>query len=309
MPRRRGDAARAQALREAEARWRYRLRHPEFQRELNDLLALGFPPDKLALFEAKWDVRIPFALRRPGSPSRLDAETLPEFERLFVPCVMDLPVAEVLDVPEEPSQAVRELSLEEIADIAADPEAVQRAFFEGERASRTLYLAIRLDYPLDVLMALVQKEIRQAQAFQLDPVPRRERRRLDKVNLHLQVYDRALRGETFTAIAKALRRPVSTIKSLWVAARRRIFAPDVSPPSREAILRSQFDPDTHFKTCAVCRAADTADALCPVARAAVETDTRSRRELLVKDFDRVSDLLQAPPSVRARRRPPSPPND
>src|SRR5262245_40300527 len=107
MPRRQGPQAEATAQSERYARWRYLLRHPEFQREFWDVLRLHHTAEreqgdfleakiKLGQLEAKWKLpsipqevllpRMHATSRRKPVPDfpELNAENVAFYEQLFV---------------------------------------------------------------------------------------------------------------------------------------------------------------------------------------------------------------------------------
>src|SRR5262249_19248729 len=102
-----------------------------------------------------------------------------------------------------------------------------------------LTLEIDLSYPVDVLVELVKELIQKAQGEH----PRR--RRPDKADFYLSVYDRVVKGEKFDDIAAIMGKPVSTIKSAWAMASYNIFGPEA--PSRKTLMRGAFNSETHFK--------------------------------------------------------------
>jgi hypothetical protein len=154
--------------------------------------------------------------------------------------------------------------------------------------------------PLDVLLGLVEAELR-LQAKKFEALLRRgakvlasryniteppRRRRLDKVELQLAVFDRAMRGQTFTAIARELRKPVGTVKRAYYSAVNQIFGTGRIAAKKELTLQSFDDAERHWKTCPDCSRASTADEACPQMRLLVNQDSRGRRERLGLDTTR-----------------------
>jgi hypothetical protein len=281
------------------ARWRYLLRHEDFRADLNDLLKLRGSPDhfdqrRRALLD-KWGVQLPYALRQPRTPDEVNLSNLAVFERLLTPLEAGLPVSRLDDYEELP-WAVREVDLATIANETAPPGLI----YEASQDQMTLCLAIRLDYPLDVLMALVEQEIRRAK----EPVSP-SRRRHDKDDFNLQVYDRAIQNEPFTKIARELGRPVTTVKTAFVRTRLKIYGEHSQ--SRKAVagdaLTADVDLQKHFATCSTCSKAKTSDNLCPPIRAHLGFVSDRPREKLVREIQALADVQAAPESFRARKRP------
>ena len=76
------------------------------------------------------------------------------------------------------------------------------------RDDRFLFLRLDLWHPADDLLPLIECELRQQIGSR-----RHRRRRLDKANFYLEVFDRARDGTPFSKIAAELKRSVSTVKS------------------------------------------------------------------------------------------------
>jgi hypothetical protein len=79
----------------------------------------------------------------------------------------------------------------------------------------TLYLAIDLAYPQDVLLTLIEQTLRQVVDDRSKLIKRdsRKRQRTDKADIGLAVFDQVMNAATFPEIASKLRRPVST--GMW----------------------------------------------------------------------------------------------
>ena len=163
----------------------------------------------------------------------------------------------------------------------------------GDR--RKLFLEVDLRYPRDVLIALIDEQLRKTLG-ERKVTPRdgqKKRSRLDKVDSYLKVYDLAEAGETFTQISRTVSKPVSSVKSVYLAARRNIFVeipagagiPPTEAPSKRHAPRAEFDDarniEDHVSKCAVCRKAERFEDMCPQARAFVDQDSASQRELAV----------------------------
>jgi len=91
---------------------------------------------------------------------------------------------------------------------------------------------------------------------------------------------------TFSQVARQIRKPVSTVKSLFWAARLDILGvPQKAKRSRadrQAVMIAQMEPkdQRHFEECSECRKAKTPEDFCPPYRAYVTQDERSLRERL-----------------------------
>ncbi len=149
------------------------------------------------------------------------------------------------------------------------------------RDDRYLFLRVDLEQPGDVLLALIQEELRQ----QTEKRSRR-RRRLDKVDFYLEVFDRAKDGATFLEIAAELNRRPSTVKSAYLGAANRIFGPPPAPKKARLPL-AYFDPSTHSaSSCATCQNAETAEEMCREVRLYVSQDHVAQREITGNDTTR-----------------------
>lgn len=281
MPRRKGPEAERAAARASEARWRYLLRHPIFRADLDETLATRarWPAPPLLDVEIhrqifdlwrKWQVSgIPFrALRQTPE---LSAASLPVFEALFDPDAAGEPVAVIYDLDGETYLDARTLG---------DP--------------RSLFLEIDLRYPRDVLLALIDERLRQTfderRTILGDRIAGKRRRRLDKVDFQLRVYDLAEAGQTFTKIAEAVGQSPSTVKSAFLAARFNIFVkvpaeagipPSEQPSKRRTPMATLTDArslSTHIARCPICKNAERPEDFCPQARAYAEQDQVPQRE-------------------------------
>jgi hypothetical protein len=314
MPRRTGVAVKDRANKQEEAGWRLLLRHPEFRTDLNALLRLRpttaeeFGKNKKAL-QVKWNVWLPYALWRSTIPDEVTPLNVSDFESLFNPAEVHRAVTTVdvdnvfvrwLSAPE--AHEIVKASLEGASSGSPDdlitidlPTPNPALTAEAAQRDKTLTLHIRTDYPIDVLMPLIQQHIRWAQ----DPTPKR--RRLDKVDFYLDVYDRSdTRGEKFSEIALALGRPASTIKSAYVMAKVNIFGSLDAAPSKKAAMLAAFDKEKHFTTCPVCSKAETSDDFCPIAQAALPDDGSQKDQVVRGDFTKVADAQVAGPDGRQR---------
>lgn len=145
------------------------------------------------------------------------------------------------------------------------------------RKNRFLSLRLDLNHPLQDLLPLIEKELREA-----DVGRARKRRRLDKVDQQLFVFDRVVEGATFPDIARKLRKRISTVKDMYLSAARKVFN-SPNPPGKEQAfserLLTDFDLKTHIRKCPTCKAATVIDQLCEAARCFVNQDKVAQREM------------------------------
>jgi hypothetical protein len=246
MPRRKGPKASSWAEKERFARWRYLIRHPDFRAELRAVSRLydesseEFSQQYEALLH-KWDLQ-------------------------YIP-------GEMLALLPHLGQDSLEYFLGFLESYGAKIPPYRRPVESDDPLeSPFLQLTVDLRYPIDLLVSLVEEEVR----FWLTERSRR-RRRPDKVEFYLRVYDLAEQGQTFGAIAKALKRRVSTVKSAFLAARRIIFGSAPATSKRQLPLVS-FDAGNHCQQCSVCRTAQRFEDMCPQAQYYANQDYASQRE-------------------------------
>jgi hypothetical protein len=285
MPRRRGPEVDETYRLGRRTRWRLLLRNLDFRKDLEGLLSarIGWdhpsaPPPQVSEKERalceKWGAGLP-TLQDLRSAPELSLDTMKDFDRLLDHEADVAPVSVLYDQDGEfpiTSHMLQDLD--------------------------TLYLALDLEEPLDVLLEYVQQEIRRAKK-EREPYLKsgvRKRRRLDKIDFQLSVYDLAERSTPFSVIARDLQRQTSTVKSAFLAARRAIFG-DAPGLSKTELPIASVDFETHVRRCATCQAADQFDDMCAVARAWAGQDEVGRRELLVGDPE------PQPETGRRRRRP------
>jgi hypothetical protein len=153
---------------------------------------------------------------------------------------------------------------------------------EQLRNPHTLYLEIELAYPRDVLLAFIEKILssvveERGTKIKRDP---NKRQRSDKADFEIGVYDQVLAGETFPTIAARLRRPVSSVKSAYLAACWNIFGS--APPRRKRDMPLvAFDFANHVPKCEICKHAERPEEFCAPARAYINQDYVSLKELPV----------------------------
>jgi hypothetical protein len=159
---------------------------------------------------------------------------------------------------------------------------------------------VDLKFPVDVLVALVEGEIKKVLKRQIRvieavrkrkglPAFKKKRHRLDKATFYIKVFDQASEGKTFREIARSLKEPVSTVKSAFLTIRRSIF--ELAPiakektesgqliPNKKDVVLTNFDPDRHNTMCQTCKNAAAFEEMCAKARAYAYQDQVSLREL------------------------------
>jgi hypothetical protein len=165
--------------------------------------------------------------------------------------------------------------------LSNDSDAKYLARPNPSHPQRFIFVRVDLSQPIENLLPLVEKEIRlRAQKY-----TKRSKSQLKKIDLQLQVYDRAaLQGEIFSKIARELRKPVATIKSAYLLAKNKIDALAIKPifhsekqPGKKAraiaSFDANFDPETHYTSCSTCKKAKTADEMCRLVQYFVNQET------------------------------------
>lgn len=269
------------------ARWRYVLRDPDFQRDVNlireGVLSRTYAGQREAeRITKRWSERGIYVPHYSSTSSwqrvpALKPATIPTYEALF---------------DSEDSWGIGE------AFSASDPWedddfSYERSYAGSPGRLRRIY--VNLDYPLDVLIALIEQDLRDAIAGRTS----KRRRRPEKIDFYLAVYDQAVLGKSFRDIATALGKPVSTLKTAYLVACGQVYAMrsprpssalEASPttagpefirpesvraaPSKSQLPIVSLDPDTHMKTCRTCLRANRLEELCSQARAYVNQDLR-----------------------------------
>ncbi len=242
MPRRTATDAEKLAEQVKNARWRYAIRHPDFRREIRDVGSLR--QEEAGTLGVDWQGSYE-ALRTKW---RFGEIPLGAFDAMVAP---------------DPGDEVRLLE-----GFTKDVRAYPVMVGELNPGQRVVRLVVDLDNPPDLLVSLTERELRGLiREYRENP---NQRRRFDKLDFYLDVFDRVERGETFPLVAHALRRSPSSVKSAFVAARRNVFGllrdEESLLPSGKEIRLATFDKDTHMQRCGVCKAATTFDQLCPAAR-------------------------------------------
>ena len=260
MPRKSRKQAGSQTAERQKTRWRYLLRNPDFQNDLQSLHKLQrINKGGLEWFNAceevadKWGlVRIPgeIIIYWPGVP--LEPEDYPALEQYWSQFDMSVDYSPV---------ASTEL-----------------------RDDRFLFFRVDLNHPVQDLLPLIEEELREQTHHR-----RRKRTRADKVDFHLQVFDMASKGKTFRVIARVLSSRVSTVKSAFLSASSRIFGSDTIP-SKDTLAETRtfagFDKHTHMQKCGICKSAEDPKDFCDAARRYMSQDQVSQRESTGLDTQR-----------------------
>ena len=156
------------------------------------------------------------------------------------------------------------------------------------RHDRFLFFRVDLNHPVQDMLPLIEEELREQTHHR-----RRKRTRADTVDFHLRVFDMASTGKTFRAITRLLRSRVSTVKSAYQLAGRRIFGAGADRPSKDALAESYilagFDLATHIQTCDVCKFAESHEDFCEACRRFTDQDQVSQRDLTGLDTQRHRD--------------------
>jgi len=141
----------------------------------------------------------------------------------------------------------------------------------------SLVLTLDLGYPKDVLEEMVSIELTRAMKKRhyledkgkFPHTPRR--RRLDKINIQLAVFDLASEGKKFNEISQTWKIPIPTIKSKYLKACHLIYGLNNGPTKKKVPLEI-FDIDSHLKNCTICKKAETTDDMCGKAKAYIDQD-------------------------------------
>ena len=105
----------------------------------------------------------------------------------------------------------------------------------------------------------------------------RHRQRHDKIDFHLQVFDLAAESVTFSNISQKVHKNISTVKSAYAAAAKKIFG-SAGKIDKKLLPLIHFNIENHFRNCATCRTAENAEQMCPEARLYCNLDHVSQHE-------------------------------
>ncbi len=283
MPRKKARDAKAEEDATRRARIRYVLRNPTFRKEFNDLRRrVPTLHDGVERMLEVWKVaekwKVPSLLRH--APlfhwKRDDFRKLlsmpSDFRESFLGHDSELwkPFSEH-DALELSSETLPVFENILTADVG-DPRLVGDVSSAVEGSTLILWVDMASDRPVDSLLALVEKELRR---FAKERP--RGRRRLDKTDFYLQVFDLAELGETFKAIAAKLQGRVSTVKSAYLTASRNVFGLS-GRPAKKALPLASFDFAGHCETCPKCGKAQRPEEFCRKALLYAHQDQRGQRE-------------------------------
>ncbi len=264
MPRQTKDKAESQTAERQKARWRYLLRNLDFQKDLESLHKL----QRTNKGELDWISACEEVADRRGL-ARIPGEII-----IYWP-----------GVPLEPEDYPALEQYWSQFDVSVDYSPVASTEL---RDDRFLFFWVDLNHPVQDLLPLIEEELREQTRHR-----RRRRMRADKIDFHLQVFDMARTGKTFSEIAHALLCQRSTVKSAYQLAGRRIFGPGANRPSKDALAESYilagFDRTTHFQTCDVCKSAEHPEYFCEACRRFMNLDQVSQRDLTGLDTQRHRD--------------------
>lgn len=134
--------------------------------------------------------------------------------------------------------------------------------------------------PVDTLVGIVEKEIREAYRQGKDAKSRQRRRRPDSVDFNLRVFDLREQGKPFEHIAHELHRAKSSVRTAYQTALRRIGLLEETPSScsTDHFDWDTFDPEHHYKTCRECQMAKRPEEMCALLRGRVTSVQRGQRE-------------------------------
>jgi hypothetical protein len=313
MPRRRGPEAELAANRARQSHWRYLLRNPPFRDDINRLLETYAVLRTLKQKETERPSEQKVKVRTQREFAEVLVGLFTDDDRLWgklqdkmrkleakltaitKPLGLYLLVSELRQgrfidgsalgepLPKlTPDTVVRyeKLLREDVSPVSVidDQDA---GYLSGDELGdpHTLYLSIELAHPQDVLLSLIEQRLRQVIGERSKLIKRDsgKRQRTDTADMGLAVYDQVLSGATFQKIASKLKRPVSSVKSAYLAAYRNIHGSHPPRPKRLMPLEG-FDPATHFQTCKVCKNAKRPEDFCGPALAYVRQDQVSQRE-------------------------------
>jgi hypothetical protein len=260
MARKNATQAKAELESDKKARIRYLLRNPSFQREFNELRSrvrrIGDflkQLSEVAAFESRWGIECiachPALYQRPDDRV-LDSSTVPHFEKILT------------------SDLYQVKLIGDIGSFTAD-------------GRLWLHIDLNSNRTVDSVLAVVEQEIRRSFP------KRKKRKRLDSVNFNLAVFDLVIQRKTFYEIKKILGKPISTVKSAFLAATREIFGEPKFKRDKSIYFSPMDNPSTHLDTCEVCKRA-MADVkgvgdFCPEFLAFVNQDYVPQREMTSYD--------------------------
>ena len=263
MPRRKGHQAELAVHNEQWNRWRILLRHQKFQASVNRLRGryqkwVNGPPinQRITTYENPYifdGEEIPHQIEAPIKRTEADlwAHNLVEDEPMVTAWSTfadqwDLRLPKIAlseGLPDLNAATIKTWeAVSEASHGLISPPVRPGAFGGGD----WLDLEINLTYPRDVLMERIEEHLSQAiQQHRHGPA---RRKRWDKMDFYLGVYDLARNGESFRAIASAVgNKRLSTVKSACCRYAELFFVMDqLVRTEREGLLPGLlFPPRTH----------------------------------------------------------------
>lgn len=247
MPKRAGEEARQEIARARQIRWRYLIRNNQFRAEVRELRK-AFRDDhedadsKRQTIIEKWNLaEFPQdILRESVIPDEIPRK-LAYYETFLDRPPIGYPVETILPLNSSP-----------------------RHF---------LNMKVDLTEPVDLVLYLIVEALREHR-----PKPK-GRRRTDKAEFQLAVFDLQQLGMKFDEIAETLGKRTSTLKgsansvrSAWLTAYKNVHGQrPISPIQEEVKLHD-------CEACAVCRVAQRPGDLCALAKRYAELDQQSQRD-------------------------------
>ena len=257
MPRKSKREADSQVEAIQTIRWRYLVRNPEFQTDINEL--------RETFKDANGDNWISKRLdERERIADKWGLLSIPLDAVIYWPGV-GLNADEVRDTEHYGSRFGVSYTPVESTELRDD---------------RFLFFRVDLDYQADALLSLIGEELGQQKRARPS-----HRMHLDKVDFQLEVFDLAKERHSFVDISKRLGRPLQTIRRAYAAAAQKIFRSTEAPNKRNLTL-ALFDLESHWRGCAICSEAINEEDMCPEAREFANQDQKAQRELTGHDTTR-----------------------
>jgi hypothetical protein len=318
MPRRKGSVALQAALSQGWVKIRFLLRNPQFRKDLACCYYLEEESKKHEQtvdcwdLMKKWDLAwIPLTWPKKG-PGPLSEVVHAEEEFLIREMnegkeAVDLKNRFVFRLPVEswdPDKVQEERWLEDnLEELEEKGKLCRPAFLKP--SGRTLMLRVDLNYPQDILEEVIKLELKKAKRTRSTQKEHelsdsgKSRNRLDKAKWQLRIFDLVAESQTFPEIARCMAKPVSTVKSLYLAASRKIFGSIASPRTKE-VSQQGFDYGTHCEKCPTCRSAITMEEMCKQAKKYACQDHKSQQDLPAENIEELSNKNQMNRTAKKR---------
>jgi hypothetical protein len=241
MARKTLEAALAETRKERKIRWHYLVRHPGFRAEVRTVRD-AFEAHAADREQQRRELVQRWNLQEYPLDLLLHPKISPDLHRRF----------HYYDSFAEKELVERPVRLSGPESLPASGSSIPT-----KNKSDSIALTVDLSYPIDVLLPLIHEELRTAK---MSPSTRKHR---DKEFFKLDVFDRALEGFPFYAIAQQFKAKESTVKSAFLVACRNIFG--ITPVRKKALL-GEYIQGHDFEHCPICSKVKTADDLCPVGK-------------------------------------------